>query len=577
MTAMLLDSQVDTKDLKVLSKNIKDIEENDIGDFFEKIVNDLINNIDESEPNDILIKKLLSISSDLDIDSDELKSFLSNDELKADEKLDMDIDEAEISDASEILFQDLVKLSSFLKDSETTLKSVTEAELSSMDIDSKKFDNIIKNEDVLKDLKNTKNIKDLLNLAEKNDIKIQNFEFIKEKVFVEKSNEKLTTSLPAKDMKSEEVIKIIDNKFQLSSEKLVENIKNDLTHKENTLKNVLTQVIQTEESGKKDIISNDKNFFKKNTDRLINTKDLQNTENVQADIKDKSKHVVVGNKTVDIRVKSDAIQKQESFTTQIKKEIKIEKSKNDVINIESIEEKVAKDYIGKKTDKVTKEQIVKSDDIKVEVESKIQKSPKNESIQDIKNLQNNKTLSKDQTVLVQNNISSDEKELKLEKVENKEIKIEKLESEPKTNETANIHKNELHHKDKKSDVKHTLNTFAQDFKEQVESYKPPLMKVKMQLNPKGLGEVDVTMINRGNNLHITVNSNPNTIAIFSQNQTEFKNSLVNMGFSELNMSFNENGKNKDDNQGQKNKRGSFENFEEESSQDSFEIVTPIYI
>ncbi|NPA59319.1 MAG: flagellar hook-length control protein FliK, partial [Epsilonproteobacteria bacterium] len=58
----------------------------------------------------------------------------------------------------------------------------------------------------------------------------------------------------------------------------------------------------------------------------------------------------------------------------------------------------------------------------------------------------------------------------------------------------------------------------------------------------------------------------------------FKNSLVNMGFSELNMSFNENGKNKDDNQGQKNKNATKgEAFEDEQVQDSFEIVTPIYI
>ena len=121
-----------------------------------------------------------------------------------------------------------------------------------------------------------------------------------------------------------------------------------------------------------------------------------------------------------------------------------------------------------------------------------------------------------------------------------------------------------------------MNYFAQDFKEKVESYKPPLMKVKMQLNPKELGEVDITMINRGNNLHITVSSNHNTIAIFSQNQNEFKNSLVNMGFNELTMNFNENGKNKD-NQNGRNKNQNIKNFEETEDEDNFEIITPLYL
>ena len=126
--------------------------------------------------------------------------------------------------------------------------------------------------------------------------------------------------------------------------------------------------------------------------------------------------------------------------------------------------------------------------------------------------------------------------------------------------------------------KRTFDSFAMDFKEKVEAYKPPLMKVKMQLNPMGLGEVDVTIINRGNNLHINVNSNQNTIALFSQNQAEFKTSLINMGFSELSMNFNENGKNPKDNQQSKKSRELDENFEEfEADSENFEIVTPRYV
>jgi len=75
------------------------------------------------------------------------------------------------------------------------------------------------------------------------------------------------------------------------------------------------------------------------------------------------------------------------------------------------------------------------------------------------------------------------------------------------------------------------------------------MKIKMQLSPKNLGDVDVTLINRGNNLHVNINSTPNTIAIFTQNQTEFKNALVNMGFTGLQMNF---GESKEQERGQQN-------------------------
>ena len=88
-------------------------------------------------------------------------------------------------------------------------------------------------------------------------------------------------------------------------------------------------------------------------------------------------------------------------------------------------------------------------------------------------------------------------------------------------------------------IKQTMNTFAQDFKEQVEQYKPPMMKIQMALNPKNLGEVEVTLVNRGNNLHVSFTSNTQTLSLFVQNQAEFKNSLVNMGFTNLEMNFSQ--------------------------------------
>lgn len=103
--------------------------------------------------------------------------------------------------------------------------------------------------------------------------------------------------------------------------------------------------------------------------------------------------------------------------------------------------------------------------------------------------------------------------------------------------------------------KETLQHFSQDLKAAMEQYKAPITKLSITLNPNNLGEVEVTLIQRGNNLHINFNSNANAMNLFIQNQAEFKNSLVNMGFTGLEMNFSDQGK-REQNQNQgKNRSG----------------------
>ncbi|MBZ7985334.1 flagellar hook-length control protein FliK [Campylobacter sp. Cr9] len=90
----------------------------------------------------------------------------------------------------------------------------------------------------------------------------------------------------------------------------------------------------------------------------------------------------------------------------------------------------------------------------------------------------------------------------------------------------------------KEQTKLVIDNFTRDFKEEIEKFKAPSHKVSINLNPKELGEINVTMVARGNNLHINLNSNnQNTLNLFIANQQEFKNSLVNMGFTGLAMNF----------------------------------------
>lgn len=120
----------------------------------------------------------------------------------------------------------------------------------------------------------------------------------------------------------------------------------------------------------------------------------------------------------------------------------------------------------------------------------------------------------------------------------------------------------------KSDLnlKETFRNFAQDFKEQMQAYKPPITRFNITLNPSNLGEVEVTLVQRGQNLHISFNTNTSTMNLFIQNQAEFKNSLVNMGFTGLEMNFSDQSK-KDRQQQGKNRSGY--GFKEE-----FENINP---
>ena len=127
-------------------------------------------------------------------------------------------------------------------------------------------------------------------------------------------------------------------------------------------------------------------------------------------------------------------------------------------------------------------------------------------------------------------------------------------------------------------VRETFDNFSSNLKEQVAAYKSPFMRFNITLNPLNLGEVEITMVNRGNNLHINFSSNTQTMNLFLQNQAEFKNSLVNMGFTELEMNFSDQNQPK---KGQKSYKGSkFSSDDAEQSEPSaprLELVVPRYV
>ncbi|MBS5831294.1 MAG: flagellar hook-length control protein FliK, partial [Campylobacter concisus] len=88
------------------------------------------------------------------------------------------------------------------------------------------------------------------------------------------------------------------------------------------------------------------------------------------------------------------------------------------------------------------------------------------------------------------------------------------------------------------------------------------------------------MVNRGNNLHVNFSSTTATMNLFLQNQAEFKNSLVNMGFTELEMNFSDQNQRQEKREQAKNKYSSNQSDESENAQAEqslLELVIPRYI
>lgn len=84
----------------------------------------------------------------------------------------------------------------------------------------------------------------------------------------------------------------------------------------------------------------------------------------------------------------------------------------------------------------------------------------------------------------------------------------------------------------------SMRHFAIDLKEAAESYKPPFTRLTMKLNPERLGEVDVTLIQRGNNVHVTIQSNNTaSVAFLAHNATELKAQLAQQGVTNATMNF----------------------------------------
>ncbi|WQW81780.1 flagellar hook-length control protein FliK [Helicobacter pylori] len=129
----------------------------------------------------------------------------------------------------------------------------------------------------------------------------------------------------------------------------------------------------------------------------------------------------------------------------------------------------------------------------------------------------------------------------------KEEKTQEIsENKEKTKEASNSAQNAQNaqasdktSENKSTAPKETIKHFAQQLKQEIQEYKPPMSKISMDLFPKELGKVEVIIQKVGKNLKVSVISHNNSLQTFLDNQQDLKNSLNALGFEGVDLSFSQ--------------------------------------
>lgn len=86
-------------------------------------------------------------------------------------------------------------------------------------------------------------------------------------------------------------------------------------------------------------------------------------------------------------------------------------------------------------------------------------------------------------------------------------------------------------------AKETLRNFTGSLREGINNYKPPLSKLSIELSPEHLGNVEVTLKQRGAQLVVQIHSNPQALQLFMANAQDFKQQLFGIGYENIEMTF----------------------------------------
>ncbi|EAK0433723.1 flagellar hook-length control protein FliK [Campylobacter lari] len=394
-------------------------------------------------------------------------------------------------------------------------------------------------------LKNIKNINELFNIAKELGLNIKNIKFeqikdlkeafpnLDKKGFFKAPNLNNKDLIEPQKQNNTNVFQDLINQKITKLLKEEPNSSKNIKSKENEGVSLLSSALKNIELPKKDIKAKENiqnvDFKEKFIEKIQDNKEIKDTKNIKNISKnDKLNDIELINLTQNLNLKKEIKDKEKIDFKEVLKNEKLTTSE---------------DSFSKKISSV----LENSKDLKVELTN-------------TKNTQNLQNQNQDLKINLENLLNPQEKQLKTEKnTQNTDIfsdifkntkELTKDDSDH-NEENLNSYVKEMNRvsnnfvKNQNIPMKETFNDFAQEFKDKLESYKAPITRFSITLNPHNLGEVEVTLVQRGSNLNISFNSNQNTLNLFIQHQAEFKNALVNMGFTNLEMNFSD--------QGEKNK------------------------
>ncbi|UOS70782.1 flagellar hook-length control protein FliK [Helicobacter pylori] len=130
-----------------------------------------------------------------------------------------------------------------------------------------------------------------------------------------------------------------------------------------------------------------------------------------------------------------------------------------------------------------------------------------------------------------------EKEEKTKEVSENKEKTKESTNSPQS--AQNAQSSDKASENKSVAPKETIKHFTQQLKQEIQEYKPPMSRISMDLFPKELGKVEVTIQKVGKNLKVSVISHNNSLQTFLDNQQDLKNSLNALGFEGVDLSFSQ--------------------------------------
>ncbi len=139
---------------------------------------------------------------------------------------------------------------------------------------------------------------------------------------------------------------------------------------------------------------------------------------------------------------------------------------------------------------------------------------------------------------------------------------------------------------KLNEAKQMTKYLSQDVKHAIDNYKAPFTRLKVQLNPQNLGEIELTVVQRGKNLHVNLSSNNAAINALAMNANDLKVQLQNSGINNASLNFSNNAQSQDQSASQQQQQhrqesqNEYSYFESEEQNEeilsSLEIVVPNY-